>query len=118
MSYNMPWPEGPLWYHILRECRAMARYALATGMTVPPDLSAKLESFEAMVGPEERTARAGSKKGIEASGVVGDNAKPELSNRPNSRQLTSVHNRLAELVAPATPKTILLFADEEMKGGR
>jgi hypothetical protein len=68
---------------LLHECVAMSRYALASGMPVPP---ASLAAIETM-----RSARAGS---IDIAA------------------LTRIHGQLCKLVAPATPRALLLMGDE------
>lgn len=75
-------------------CRAMTQYALASGLKLPAEVIERLQ----MVSPDE--------DGNEAENAV------------DIHRLTLIHNRLADLVAPASPKTILLLAKEEARGGR
>jgi hypothetical protein len=70
---------------ILRECTEMVRYALSSGMRVAPSL---VETVE-----RGRTVADGS----------------DLS------ALTGAHERLAKLVAPATPRALVLFAEESTR---
>jgi hypothetical protein len=72
--------------HLIRECDAMAKYAFASGLSVPGPL---MESLEAT-------------KNMQSGGI---------------NKLTSVHERLAQIVAPATPRTILLLHTESEKEG-
>lgn len=69
---------------VLHECSAMARYALASGMAVPPQLMATIENVRDTTGGQ-------------ASDIAA---------------LTRAHTQLAKLVAPATPRALLLMGDE------
>ena len=69
--------------HIALECDAMVRYALGNGLKLPPALQQSLELFENVV--EE-----------------GDLSVPVA-------YLASLHGQLADVVAPATPRTIYLL---------
>jgi hypothetical protein len=73
---------------ILRECTEMVRYALSSGTRVPTALVEAVETA--------RTAPAAS----------------------DLAALTGAHERLAKIVAPATPRALVLFAEEdhEQKG--
>lgn len=72
---------------ILRECTEMVRYALSSGKRVPASLVGAVETALAAPasGPSDLAA------------------------------LAAAHERLAKLVAPATPQALVLFADEEGK---
>lgn len=71
---------------ILRECAEMVRYALSSGKRVPASLVGSVETaLTAPAGTADLAALAGA------------------------------HERLAKLVAPATPQALVLFADEEGK---
>lgn len=72
--------------HLIRECDSMAKYAFASGLSVPGTL---MESLEAA-------------KNIQSGSI---------------NKLTGVHERLAQIVAPATPRTILLLHTESEKKG-
>lgn len=72
---------------ILRASAAMLRYCLASGIVVP----------EPVADIVERAARARS----------GD----DTDRPPDVRQLTRAHNELARLVAPATPRSILIVSE-------
>ncbi|HEX8246157.1 MAG TPA: hypothetical protein VF541_21780 [Longimicrobium sp.] len=69
---------------VLHECDAMARYALASGMAIPPQLMAAID--------QARATPAGQPADMAA--------------------LTRAHTQLAKLVAPATPRALLLMGDE------
>lgn len=69
--------------HIALECDAMVRYALGNGLKLPPALQQSLELFENVV-------------------EQGDLSVPVA-------YLASLHGQLADVVAPATPRTIYLL---------
>jgi len=99
---------------ILRECEAMARYAFASGLEVPGTLveSVNFLSSQGLGGAEKfsENSATGDQKN---SGVTASRQTPKIK----VRELAKIHNRLSEIVAPATPRTILLLATEEAKGG-
>jgi hypothetical protein len=68
---------------IALECDAMARYALGAGLKMPQSLIQSLDQFEAVIESDEPTA--------------------------SSAALTNLHSQLADVVAPATPRTIYLL---------
>lgn len=72
--------------HLIRECDAMAKYALASGLSVS---EAVMESLE-------------TAKNMQSGGI---------------NRLTIIHKHLAQIVAPATPRTILLLDIESKKEG-
>jgi hypothetical protein len=77
--------------HIALECDAMVRYALGNGLKLPPALQQSLELFENVV--EE-----------------GDPSVPVA-------YLASLHGQLADVVAPATPRTIYLLHIDKSRNG-
>lgn len=76
----------PLGDHIVQACEAMVRYALASGKPVPEPVVTTVQ------------------EAIEASG---DGAPPRDLDR-----LVRAHTELVHIVAPATPRTILLLSRE------
>lgn len=87
----------------LRECRAMANHAFGSGQKVPTKIMRILEHLE---GAHDD----GRELDLEALGLD----EEEVGRTPTER-LTYVHNELARTVCPASPKTILLMADETDK---
>lgn len=71
------------------ECHEMASYALSKGITIPPKLTSIL---------------------------VNETQDNDESLSQKVSKLTTVHNRLAELVSPAKPEAIMLMAEEQRKG--
>lgn len=85
---------SPLARQTFLECEAMARFALSSGLKVPGGLLQRLRALEAAV--EQGTDDP-------QGGVV--------------RRLGDCHSQLAQLIAPATPRTILLLDSEARQGG-
>lgn len=69
----------------------MTRYALSSGIKIPASLAQALESF---AGPDQGA-----------------------TSHINAGDLALAHDRLAQIVAPATPRTILLLERESTKRG-
>lgn len=96
---------------LLLECRAMAAYAFGAGLEMPPAMAQALDAFESPPAGEETATPEAEAKPRE---------KPETSAAEDApgndvRTLAVIHARLAEVVAPAKPATILLLADEAAK---
>ncbi len=97
-------PVESLQDHLLKECEAMAKYAFASGMKVPATVTQTLEALDQYAGPD----------GGEAASARGASvARPNLG----VRRLAHVHEQLVRLVAPATPRTILLLETEQCRHG-
>ncbi len=115
-------PEG-IRQQVLAASQAMAKYAFAAGMKVPSDIVEKLEALSSIGTETGAVANAASSdeksKGSPDRVIADQEAASALAGLTDdgARQLTRIHNRLADLVAPATPKAILLLATEEAKGG-
>ena len=69
--------------HIALECDAMVRYALGNGLKLPPSLQQSLDLFEKVVEDADQSVPLA--------------------------YLASLHGQLADVVAPATPRTIYLL---------
>jgi hypothetical protein len=75
---------------VLHECIAMTRYALASGMAVPPAIANTVE-----------------------------NARFAPADKPmDMAPIVKAHDQLAKLVAPATPRALLVMGDEHSHGSR
>src|SRR3954468_17835273 len=85
MPSRSPARAANLHEQILHECAAMARYALASGMKLSPALMSELEKIRqaASPGPAEMAA------------------------------LVRIHSQLSVLIAPATPRALLVLGDED-----
>lgn len=100
--------------HLLAECLAMAKHAFSSGLKVPGSLAEQLEYIAAQelgestvprdpddTVPPPVAAPAGSQQ------VRGDNAKA----------LAVMHGQLSDIIAPATPRTVLLLAQDAAHAG-
>jgi hypothetical protein len=83
-------PMTNLREQLLHESVAMAQYALASGMRMPPGAAPALE--------QARTAA--------------DGAGPDIA------AIVRVHDQLSKLVAPATPRALLLLGPDHVMGSR
>lgn len=75
---------------IQKECTVMAKYALSSGMNVPPEITQAIESVS--------------------------NQQVSLPDH-QLKILTNVHKRLTQIIAPATPFTLLLLNEERERAG-
>lgn len=94
-----------VWQTAMAECDAMVDHAFASGTEIPPELMALLYDIschEADTG-NENASSAESKH----------NGQPTIK----AQQLTLLHNKLAAIVAPASPRTLLLMREEAQRGG-
>ncbi|MCJ8272467.1 MAG: hypothetical protein MJK04_24090 [Psychrosphaera sp.] len=78
--------QPAMWLRLEKECQAMALHAFAKGLSVPVSVMKALAQETQVDKTEQRVIR-----------------------------LTTIHNRLSELVSPAKPETIVLMADEKAK---
>lgn len=88
-------------------CQAMVRFACANGKKVPPDLVEKLDAQS--LSPDGESPGGGTGEA--------DASKQTGASERATRVLADVHNRLVDVVAPATPQTILLMMREAEKKG-
>jgi hypothetical protein len=96
--------------HLLKECVAMAKYTLASELKVPPGLMQTLEDLanhEGVNSAEPPGAGADVPTSDEMSTKNG--AATHNNGNDTVRTLTQIHTRLAEILAPATPRTILFW---------
>jgi hypothetical protein len=92
---------------LLHECEAMATHALSSGVKVPEPVVRALAVAvaQAVPGGAKVAAGGGSDSRIENQRTGNDTPQPHWPD-DGLRQLAFAHNRLVELVAPATPRTI------------
>lgn len=93
----------------------MARYALTSGLVVPADAVEKLESIAAQArreGPDSDSPDLTTDHSR-----AGDDVLSDTDGNGIVRLLATIHDQLARIVAPATPRTIHLLAMESAKGG-
>ncbi len=98
---------------MILESIAMAKHAFASGLKVPGQLVQAIQQF---VDPTVRPP-GGGEEPSEASGDEGLplKAPAPAAGRPGMNLLARVHEQLARIVAPATPRTILLIAKEQQE---
>jgi len=90
MSSHSLAKTGALREQVLHECIAMTRYALASGMAVPPAIANTVE-----------------------------NARFAPADKPmDMAPIVKAHDQLAKLVAPATPRALLIMGDEHSENSR
>jgi len=108
--------ESGLENQLLNECQAMTKYALTSGMKVPSTLVEKLATCTAQIlKPYDASPHEdGHTPSFEPESPV---ALPTPQKRPgdNANALVKIHGQLTAIVAPATPRTILLLAEEAEK---
>lgn len=99
-------PDHTLEAHLLSENLAMAKYALASGLKVSPGLMQTLDDLTDQLQLEmSESANHESQDQPE----FGNGKKPQ---NHTVQRLTQIHIRLAEILAPASPRTVLLLENE------
>lgn len=100
-----------LWEQMARECEAMVQHALSTGRTIPLEVVEQLD--RALSGTD--SAMSVSTSGRSSIGelpreeaIVGGAPAAETSPLAS---LSVAHGALAQIIAPATPGTVLLLAN-------
>ncbi len=88
---------------MLSEIQAMAKYAFAAGLKVPEDLMVGLSGLLEL--SQVDSAQLRKQKG----------SKGWKRSLDKEGKLTQIHNRLAEIVAPAKPSAILVLEEEAQK---
>ena len=93
-----------VWQTAMAECESMVDHAFASGTEIPPELMALLYDISC------HEADTGNEDGSSAESKNDD--QPTIK----AQQLTLVHNKLAVIVAPATPRSLLLMREETQRG--
>ena len=99
-------PKNELFFQLRNECEAMAHYAFTSGIKIPNAIIQMLHFCE-----NEPAA-------CEASHDANKNTPPDsvLQTPPASlSQIALLHGAFARIVAPATPRTILLIYKQRLK---
>ena len=99
-KHNSDCGHTVLYNQLIRECRAMAHHAFASGLNVPGEAIETLERFIENK-PEPAPAPGGE----------------PAENKSDIKQLVAVHSQLSKIVEPAIPRTILLLHDESCRKG-
>lgn len=110
---------------IILECKAMAKYAFASGLAVPGNLIQVLENFnrKADEGSEPAAITEVTDDTNDNPGNAGEKAAKSTVNKvslpyiPGISSLIGVHEKLVKIVEPAKPRTILLLEEESQQSG-
>lgn len=96
-----PYANLKLRKQLYMECRAMAEFCLANGKPISPESVKIIESFESEF--QSSDSESGSKSGHCENG----------RNKSMVSALVQTHQELAQTIAPAVPKTVLLLDIEQ-----
>ncbi len=106
-----------LYGQMLRECVGMAKFALSDGTAIPAAAAETIEAATETLEHERNSVASDSKapgSGPAEGTPEGADASPQRavpsSRDPGIRKLVTVHAVLSQVVAPATPRAILLLA--------
>ncbi len=91
---------------LIKECKAMAKYAFAEGLQVPMELANSLDSFLVEQPIQSEYLAPSGDAGIDKSSTK---TKTQNGSKSSIKQLSQIHNQLTQLIAPAKPRTILLL---------
>lgn len=100
---------APLASDVWRECLAMMRFAFASGFVVPTEVAQMLE------GAGDNRAPADTEGQVNAGGLP-----PPASDTPapgDLARLAVAHARLSALIAPASPRTVLMMDERRNSRG-
>lgn len=95
---------------LLNESAAMAQYAFAAGLKVPPKLVGLLES-QIIDGQDVRHQRIFDDKSPHPDPIPLNTSSPGKCGN-GIMQLAMIHEKLSRIVEPAKPRSILLLAEE------
>jgi hypothetical protein len=101
-----------LWDRMARECEAMAEHALGIGRAIPLEVLEQLD--QALLASDPAAAVSGRRDigdGTREEAIIGGAPAAETSPLAS---LSAAHGSLAQIVAPATPESILLTAEERV----
>ncbi len=100
-----------LYGQLLRECVGMAKYALSGGNAIPAAVAETIEAATETLELERKPVASDSKapgSGPAEGTPEGADARPQRAvpnpQGPGIRKLVAVHERLSQIVAPATPQ--------------
>lgn len=103
---------------VLRECEAMMRHAFASGASVPGEHMAMLERIAAERARDRAHPSVADEGFPSSEDGPASAALPLAASAAQAAQvLSQIHASLTKIVAPATPRTILLLDQELRKGG-
>jgi hypothetical protein len=103
---------------LLQECEVMVTYALASGRHVPEPVTQALAGGALGAIVEEGKGPKGNSHELASTNHPRqDNMARQHRLEHSIRQLTYAHNRLVDIVAPATPRTILFLETSTRQAG-
>ena len=103
---------------LLQECEVMATYALTSGRHVPEPVTQALASGALGASVEETKGPEGDGHELASTNHPRqDNMARQHQLAHSIRQLTFAYNRLVDIVAPATPRTILFLETSTRQAG-
>jgi hypothetical protein len=103
-----------LWDRMARQCEAMAEHALGIGRAIPLEVLEQLDQALSASDPAAAVSTSGRRgigDGLREEAIVGSAPAAEISPLAS---LSVAHGALAHIVAPATPESILLTAEERV----
>ncbi len=98
LTDGIPEDDPSLEKQLVGECKAMIKYASASGLTIPP---VAVESVRVAIAAEQQE---------------GEDPPATPDYKISIRRLVAAHRQLSKAVAPATPRTILLLDAEKPSG--
>jgi hypothetical protein len=117
MMYETLLASISLEHHILAECLAMAKYAFSSGLKVPGWLTERLDNIAVQeLGEEVKQSITHDMPSAEDQHAPHESL-PQGERSANAKELAAIHGRLSEIIAPATPRTVLLLATETARMG-
>lgn len=97
----------PFYTQLFNECDAMARHAFSSGLKIPSNVLYLLELFCIQDDKHDKSQDPGSLKAPKKP-------KSEMDCQTTIKQLGLLHTRLAKIVAPAKPRSILILYEEAL----
>lgn len=101
-DFNPARNQADFYRQVYHECRAMANFALSSGLNLTPNLAANISAMFAQPQPSPKTTAS----------EEAEPPAPEAVTLP-LQKLVELHLEMTQVVAPATPRSILLMAQEE-----
>jgi hypothetical protein len=101
-----------LWQQMARECEAMAQLALSTGRTIPVEVIERLDQALSAPDAPAVVATPGLRSVDHTPREEATGGTAPVAEISPLASLSVAHAALAQIIAPATPEAVLLFADE------
>jgi hypothetical protein len=101
-----------LWQQMARECEAMAQLALSTGRTIPVEVIERLDQALSAPDAPAVVATPGLRSVDHTPREEATGGTAPVAEISPLASLSVAHAALAQIIAPATPEAVLLFADD------